>query len=265
MLRYSFIALLAVLSAGRCAAHDTWLQANTNVVRTGDVVHLDLLLGNHGNDHRDFKLAGKADPSEAPFEIVSPSGKRLDLKERLRDTGYTPQEGYWTTRFVPDEPGCYLVAHQSDKVMTYGPVRSVKGAKTCFVASPTLDKIAPKNPGFDRRLGHALELVPVANPVTPMGPGLPLRVQLLYKGKPLSGARVAFIPRGETLAEGEDSQYERTTDAQGETGFTPTFGNYYLIAAHHEEPAESGPGYERTKYSATLCVYVPQLCPCCTE
>ena len=44
------------------AAHDTWVQTNTNLIRTGDAVHIDLMLGNHGNDHRDFKLASKLDP-----------------------------------------------------------------------------------------------------------------------------------------------------------------------------------------------------------
>lgn len=264
-MRWFLLMTLLLAATATCAAHDAWLQTNTNLVRTGDLVHVDLLLGNHGNDHRDFKTAGKVDLDGATWEIISPSGKRLDLKERLINTGYAPQEGCWSTRFEPEEAGLYVVGHQSDKVMTYGPVRSVKGAKTCFVVSPTLDKVAPSNPGFDRRLGHALELVPTVNPVTPMGPGLPLRVQLLYQGKPLPGARISFVPRGEVLAEGLDSQYERTTGEQGEASFTPTFGNYYLIVAHHDEPAESGPGYDKTKYSATLCVYVPQLCPCCTE
>ncbi|MGH7138544.1 MAG: DUF4198 domain-containing protein, partial [Pirellulales bacterium] len=38
-------------------AHDTWVQTNTNVIRAGDVVFVDFFLGNHGNDHRDFKMA----------------------------------------------------------------------------------------------------------------------------------------------------------------------------------------------------------------
>ena len=55
------MALLGILlqCGGTLQAHDLWLQTNTTVVRTGDVVHIDCMLGNHGNDHRDFKLAGK--------------------------------------------------------------------------------------------------------------------------------------------------------------------------------------------------------------
>jgi uncharacterized GH25 family protein len=108
-------------------------------------------------------------------------------------------------------------------------------------------------------------LVPETNPVTPMGPGTPIRVRLLYKGKPLAGARVSFIPRGETLSKDFDGRYERKTDARGRAEFTPTEGNYYLVVAHWLEPKEKGEGYQSTKYSATLTVLVPQVCPCCGE
>jgi hypothetical protein len=226
---------------------------------------VDLLLGNHGNDHRDFKLAGKVDPAAATLAVLAPDGQRYDLKERLADVGYAPTEGYWTARFVAAKPGLYLVAHTFDKVMSYAPVRAVKSAKTCFVVSPSLDKVSRNNPGFDRPLGHALELVPEANPVTPMGPGTPIKVRLLFKGKPLANARVSFIPRGETLAEGFDKRYERLTDGDGRASFTPTFGNYFLVVAHREEPKEGGTNYAGTKYSAALTVFVPQSCPCCDE
>jgi hypothetical protein len=197
--------------------------------------------------------------------VVGPDGKRFDVKDRLADVGYTPTEGFWTTRFAATEPGLYLVDHASDKVVAYAPARSIKSAKTYFLVSRSLDKITQPNPDFDKPMGHPLELVPQTNPVTPMGPGTPIKVRLLYKGKPLAGVQVSFIPRGETLSEGFDPRYERKTDEQGRASFTPTAGNYYLVVAHREEPQESGKGYERTKYSATLTVYVPQICPCCAE
>jgi uncharacterized GH25 family protein len=86
--------------------------------------------------------------------------------------------------------------------MSYAPERAIKSAKVLFVASEGLDEMPLENPGFERPLGHDLELIPVANPVTPMGPGTPIRVRLLYKGKPLVGVRVSFIPRGATLKPG---------------------------------------------------------------
>jgi uncharacterized GH25 family protein len=265
MNRYIFSLSLALVLAGTAVGHDTWVQTNANVVRVGDQVHIDLMLGNHGNDHRDFKLAGKLDLAGCTLQVVAPNGNRYDLKGRLADTGYAPREGYWTARFAGDRPGLYLVAQTSDRVVHYAPTRSIKSAKTYFVVSKSLDRVPQDNPGFDRPLGHALELVPESNPVTPMGPGTAIKVRLLFKGKPLAGARVSFIPRGETLSEGFDKRYERLTDGQGRASFTPKEGNYYLVVAHRHEPKEGGKGYTATKYSATLTVLVPQVCPCCGE
>src|SRR6185437_10019199 len=257
--------LAVLVLTATASAHDTWIQTNVNVIRPGDNVHIALMLGNHGNDHRDFKLAGKIDLDGCTLTVFAPDGKRYDIKDRLIDTGYTPKEGYWTAPFAGARPGLYLVAHTSDKVVHYAPTRSIKSAKTCFVISKSLDNVSRDNPGFDKPLGHALELVPQASLVTPMGPGTPIKVKLLYKGKPLAKGRVSFIPRGVTLTEGFDKRYERTTDAEGRASFTPTEGNYYLIVAHHLEPKESGKGYTSTKYSATMTVLVPQVCPCCGE
>ena len=267
MRRLTFLIALTMPVAA--FAHDTWVQTNVGLVRSGDIVHIDLMLGNHGNGHRDFKLAGKLSLEGSTLEVIDPDGKRYDVKDQLIDTGYTPQEGYWTARFEPAKPGLYVVAHRSDRVVNYAPERSIKSGKTFFVASTSLDKPSADNPGFDRPLGHDLELVPVLNPVTPMGPGSPIKVRLLYKGRPLAGERVSFIPRGATLRPELDERYERMTDEKGEASFEPTEANHYLIAAHRIEPKQggtlAGKPYEFTKYSATLTVYVARVCPCCGE
>ncbi len=96
-----------------------------------------------------------------------------------------------------------------------------------------------------------------------MGPGSPITVKLLFRGKPMENAVVSFLPRGETLKAGFDETYERRTDAKGKATFTPKTGNWYLIVAHRLEDKESGDGYDRTSYSATLNVFVPEFCACC--
>jgi uncharacterized GH25 family protein len=248
------------------AAHDTWVETNTNLIRAGDAVYIDLKLGNHGNEHRDFRLASKINLEHCTLEVIDPAGNAYDIKDRLADVGYTPAEGYWMAKFAAVEPGLYIVSHTIDSIVNHGrPVRSIKSGKACFVASPTLDRVSRDHPGFDRILGHPLELVPVTNPVTPMGPGQALSVRLLLKGEPARDMRVSFIPRGVDLAEGFDADYERMTDENGEAEFVPTAGGQYLIVAHHRAEDETGDGYDLTQYSATLTVFVPELCPCCTE
>ncbi|WP_144992143.1 DUF4198 domain-containing protein [Polystyrenella longa] len=268
MIRTSFLFLFGwcCLLSPLAFAHDTWVETNSNLVRTGGAVYIDLKLGNHGNDHRDFKLASKLDLEGCSVDLVSPDGTRYDLLDRLIDTGYAPNEGYWTSKFVVKKPGLYTVEHTLDKLLNHGhPIRAIKSAKTFFVVTPSLDQVSVDNPGFDRVAGHALELVPMSNPVTPMGPGKKLRMQVLFEGKPLADAKVSYIPQGVSLAEGFDEQYERNTDADGAVSFTPKSGNRFLIAVHHKVPAVDGEAYDETLYAATLTVLVPEICPCCGE
>lgn len=265
-MRNLLIAVCVLLIPAFAVAHDTWVQTNTNVIRVRDAVYIDLMLGNHGNEHRDFKLASKIDLAGCSLKVHAPAGKAYDIKDQLNDLGYTPKEGFWSTKFGATEPGLYTIEHSADRVVNHGrPVRSVRSAKAYFVVSSSLDKVPATNPGFEKPLGHALELVPVNNPVTPMGPGQEIQVRLLLKGKPLADEKVSFIPRGYTLAKDFDPQYERRTDSDGLAKFTPKDGNYYLIVAHRSSPDEKSAEYELTQYTSTLTVLVPDVCPCCGE
>ena len=264
MKNHIFLQIICcILCPSVVLSHDTWLETNTNVVRTGDAVYVSLKLGNHGNNHRDFKQASKVALEACSLQVIDPDGKSYDLRDRLVDTGYTPTEGYWRAKFTGVQPGMWTFVHQYDAVVHYAPVRSVKSAKTFFVVSKSLDNVDEDNPGFNTVFGHSLELIPISNPVTPMGPGQSMQVRLLFNGSPMTNSTVSFIPQGATLKEGFDSTYERTTDENGEASFTPKSGNVYLIVAHHRAQNESGENYESTKYSATLTVFVPEICPCC--
>jgi uncharacterized GH25 family protein len=243
-------------------AHDTWLQASPRLVRPDDVVHVDLFLGNHGNDHRDFKVAGKVGSlDDVPVEVIGPDGRKTDLRPDMVDVGYAPKEGFWSASFVPAAEGLHCVGHFRQGVR-HGAM-GFKGGKTFFLASESLDK--PERPAgnLPGPLGHPLELVLESHPVLGCGPGKPIAVQLLFKGKPLADQVVSFIPRGATLAEGFDPGHERKTDADGRCRYTPREGNLVLVVAHLEKPDEKGEGYDKTAYAATLVIDVPERCPCC--
>ncbi len=263
----TLLAGMAMLLAVPALAHDTWLQTNTAIIRTGDAVHINLMLGNHGNDHRDFKIASKlAAESIGTFEVLAPDGKKYDLKPDAIDLGYAPKEGFHTVKFAPASPGIYIASQSADSIVNHGkPVRSVRSAKAIFLVSPTLDAVRKDWTGFEKPLGHALELVPIVNPVAPMGPGQAIKMKLLFQGKPLTGVKVSFIPRGVTLKEGMDPEYERMTDTDGVVSFTPRTGNYFLVVAHHKQPAPAGERYDEVSYAATTTVLVPERCPCCGE
>lgn len=143
-------------------------------------------------------------------------------------------------------------------------VRGYRSAKAYVVVSDSLDTVSKDQTGFDTPLGHLLELVPETNPVLPMGPGTPIKVKLLIEGKPLAAVKVSFIPRGTTLKEGTDAEYERITDTDRRPAFTPKTGNYYLVVAHYPRNVK-GKDYESEHYTATLTVLVPEKCPYCGD
>lgn len=258
------VLLAALAAAGAATAHDTWVQTATVVARPDDVVHVDLALGNHGNDHRDFKLAGKlASLEQATLGVRTPGGRTIDLAPAAVDLGYAPKEGYWSARFVAAEEGLHGIVHTLDRV--HGTKRTLKSAKAYFLVARSAAKPPAAAGGFAKPLGHPLELVLETHPVLRAGPGREIKVRLLLQGKPLADERVSFIPRGEQLAEGFDPRFERRTDAEGRCSYTPREGNYLLVVAHRTAADERGADFDRTAYSATLVLNVPQRCPCCDD
>jgi len=250
------VFVLGVVLVGSALAHDIWLEPNANLVRTGEWLRISLMLGNHGNQHRDFRLASKVSAGDQNLVLYGPDNARYDLTKSLIDNGLTPQEGYWSARYQPTAPGLYMAVSSMDKVMSYAPVRDVKSAKTFFVVSPGLDNVAGESTGYDRVVGLPLEIVPLVNPVVGLRAGSAMRIRVLYKGKPLANANVTFVPKGATPKGDLDPLYEKSTDAKGEVEMVLKEGNSYLIATHKEDPDAKGTGYQSVGYSATLCVLV---------
>ena len=251
------IAMAAIVIDGNASAHDTWVEVNTTEVREGNVVYVDLKLGNHGNDHRDFKMHSLITLDHVKLAVRMPCGCTSDIKTTLIPTASEARQGYWTTRYTTTKPGLHVVSHELDTL--HGRIRAIKSAKAYFVVGP--DAAATKGPlsRCNVPLRHPLELVPLTNPVTESGPNKPIRVRVVFEEKPLANARVDFIPRGQQLAEGFDEQFERRTDDKGVAEFSPTEANLILVVVHHQEPGRSGEGYESTHYSATLTVAVPEV------
>ena len=242
--------------------HDTWVQASARAVSPADVVHVSLMLGNHGNHHRDFTLAGKLSSlDDATVEVISPEGQRTDLIPSVIDLGYAPTEGYYAARYIPGVEGLHVVSHTLDTL--HRTTRAVKSATTYFLASESLDQPHDPSESLPGPLGHPLELVLESHPVLSCGPGMPISVRLLFQGKPVADQVVSFIPRGATLAEEFDPEFERRTDAEGRCQYTPKEGTLMLAVTHLVKPEETGEGYDKTAYAATLVVDVPQRCVCC--
>ena len=231
------LPLAMVSLAATASAHDIWVE----VVPAADSIRLALMLGNHGNHHRDFKLASQVSTEDKRLEVVGPDGGRRDLTALLRDNPL----GYWSAATKVSKPGMYIAVSTMDKVMSYAPVRDVKSAKAFFAVGGRADR------GFDRVLGHPLELVPLSTPLAKAGDAL--RVRVLFKGKPLPNAKVSFIPRGVTLKGEIDPTFEKMTNTHGEASIALTHGDT-LVVTHLKDETAKGNGYESIGYGATLFV-----------
>jgi uncharacterized GH25 family protein len=236
-------------------AHDTWVQTASLVTRQGEFIYVDLMLGNHGNDHRDFKLASKITLAPCTLELIAPDGTKSDLKPKILDMGSAEKEGYWTTRYVAEQKGIHQVVHKLDTL--HGKTRAIKSSKTYFFATDGYQTILTTGTDKITPLNQGLEFI-VDTPIERLGAGNEVRLRLLWNGKPLPETRVSFIPRGAVLAEGFDTQFERNTDANGYVSYTPAQGNLILAVAHHIAADERGEGYDKTHYGATVVLPVPQ-------
>lgn len=251
---------IALHACQPAAAHDAWLQTNTPLVRTGEVVHVDLRLGNHGNHHRDFKLAGRLNLDWVTVDHIDPSGVRTDVKESMFSTAAAEKEGYWTTPLIVSKPGMHCVVETLDRVMQHGKsVRGIRSAKTYFLVADSLDKPSLTAANHATPLGLPFELVLQTCPLSEVAVGQPITVQALLKGQPISDVVVSFIPEGAELAGEFDPEFEFRTDAEGKATFIPKTATHYLIVTRHSADDERGDDYESTNYASTITLHVPRL------
>ncbi len=261
MIRYALLMSLTVAlqSSQFAIAHDVWLQTNSPLVRTGEIAHVDLRLGNHGNHHRDFKLAGRIDLDWVTVEHVTPDGARTDIKDTMFTTASAEKEGYWTTPLVATQPGMNCVVEKLDRVMQHGTsVRGIRTAKTYFLVADSLDRPDLDNHVHESSLGLPFELVLQTCPLSEVVVGQPITVQVLHQGTPISDVVVSFIPEGAELQGEFDSEYEFRTNEEGLATFVPQTANQYLVVAHHTAEDEKSDEYEFTSYASTITLHVPR-------
>jgi uncharacterized GH25 family protein len=255
MVVFAITVIASNLFQRNTLGHDTWVQSGSLFARTNDVVYVDLMLGNHGNNHRDFKLASKITLDKCTLAVKCPNGTSLDLKPSVVDFGSAPKEGYWSARFDSQEPGVYEVLHTLDTL--HGKFRAVKTAKTYLIVADWANSAGKSDFRNPTPVNKDLEIV-LDTPVDELAAKREIACTILKHGKPRPGVRVSFIPRGAQLAEEMDTKFERVSNENGRIAYTPDEGNLILIVAHDVAEDESGEGYEKTHYGATLVLPVPK-------
>ncbi len=228
--------------------------------RAASRLTISLMLGNHSNEHKSYRLAGKWNPKFTKLVVIEPSGNLNDLSSALVDLGEDPEKtgpkgpkGFHIAAFTPKEQGVHIVVARQEEVAQHGDgprFRGVRSARAAFtaLATPTVAE-AKKSSGFSRTVDieNLMEIVPVSNP---LGVTQNARVsfQVRYKGNGFPSQNVTLVRR---LA-GPAGVQELTTDEKGQVSFSAGPADTYLIRVKFEERNERSEGqYDLSAYEAT--------------
>lgn len=68
-------------------AHDGWLEISPTIVERNQPATIALIQGNHSNEHKSYRIAGKWDQKYTTLVVVDAKAKQYPLTDRLIDFG----------------------------------------------------------------------------------------------------------------------------------------------------------------------------------
>jgi hypothetical protein len=88
------------------------VKVSPTIVEKNQAVTIALIQGNHSNEHKSYRIAGKWDPKYTTLAVVDPKGKLNDLTDRGIDLGEDAEtigpkgpKGFQLASFVPKDEG----------------------------------------------------------------------------------------------------------------------------------------------------------------
>ncbi|WP_141501919.1 DUF4198 domain-containing protein [Paenibacillus luteus] len=250
-------ALAAVLALGAAVpvfAHDGWSQTSAPIVAQGQVSYVELLYGNHSNEHKSYRIEGQWGSTSKVY-VTTPAGVKSDITGTRFYVGEPATEttpalnNYFVASFKSNVPGAYIISTEADSVYKGADAasRTLRSAKS-FVAVgdiPVLDRVKALT-GFSKQVSpDRAELVPQFNPAA-ITPDENVSIQLLLKGKPLADTAIDVIRRSNSEAT------ELKSDANGMVSFTTGAADYYLVRAKPSTTEAKEGEYSTTNYEATM-------------
>jgi len=241
-------------------AHDGWVEISPTIVEKNQAATIALLQGNHSNEHKSYRIAGKWDSKYTTLVIVDPTGKQNTLTDRLIDLGEDAEtigpkgpKGFHLASFVPKVDGLYQVLARQVRTVQQGEgpkLLTIRLAKTAFAAFKVPTVSAAKNlKGFDRSIAgdDAVELIPVSNPLAVFSGGS-MTLELRQKGKPISAQVITLVRR----IDGSASVQEQTTDEKGRVNFAVGPADSYLARVKFDEETPRSDGQkDKASYEST--------------
>jgi uncharacterized GH25 family protein len=240
-------------------AHDGWVEVPA-IVEKGQPVTIALMLGNHTNEHKSYRLAGKWNPKFTKLMVIDPSGMMNDITSALTDlgedeenTGPKGPKGFHIATFTPKTEGVHIVLAREEQVLQHGDeprFRSVRSARSAFTALRTPRVMeGKKSAGFGSifAIDNLMEIVPVSNPIAVTQDDR-VTLELRYKGKPFPNQIMSIVGRLKGFASVQDL----TTDEKGQVRITAGAADSYLVRVKFDERSERKEGqYDLSSYEAT--------------
>jgi nickel transport protein len=235
---------MAVLLAGSALdAHDIAVLPTTSASGIAVAVKYG-----HPGDYG-ATVAGKL----VALDAYAPSGQRTALAGRVRPEGLellaslppeSSQSGTWVFAafydngfFVKTAEGRSVNTTKADYPFAEAATHNLKFAKALLNSGSA-------SRGFDRVVGHRLELVPRTDPFATGGGDLQLEV--MFDGKPLAGATVHAYGEGST----DPTKY--VADRAGIARLRPSRAGQQILSVSHELPSRHPDLATRDVYTATL-------------
>jgi uncharacterized GH25 family protein len=239
-------------------AHDGWTQTNAPIIEAGEVSYVDILLGNHSNEHRSYRIDGQFS-TNSTVNVTTPAGQKVDITSTRFYTGEPDSTNKLNNGFVASftasQYGAYIITAESESIRSSAgqpASRTLRNAKS-FVAALDIPSIARAQQlsGFSKVINKdRAELIPQFNPAAVIT-NQEVSVHLLLKGAPLADTEVSLIRRSINT----DPQTIKT-DANGVAKFKVGAADYYLFRAKPSTTEADGDKYASTNYETTMTIKV---------
>ena len=139
-----FVLALLFFHPSSARSHDGWVEITPTIVEKGQVATIALIQGNHSNEHRSYRIAGKWDQKYTTLVVVDPNGKKNALTDRLIDFGEDDEKvgpkgpkGFYLASFIPNEEGLYQAIAKQARTVQQGDgpkALTMRIAKTTFAS-----------------------------------------------------------------------------------------------------------------------------------
>jgi len=248
MLQFVSIGIFALVClCTQAYAHYPWINVVDYTPEVGRSLKLTIGWGHS------FPLDGflKKDGLENIY-VQDSKGEKMTL-EAFSELEFRSEEGM-------SEPGAYIVAAKRKagfytKTTEGGKRCSKKGLKNvikCYHSHNCMKAVVNVGKGkgmVDTRIGHPMEIIPLANPAD-LRQGGYLPVQVFLKGNPFKGkiyaTYVGFSTEKNTFA------YTTSTNKKGKGKIKILHSGVWMIKAEHEEPYPDQGECDVESFVATL-------------